>query len=379
MGVETIPKLRKKLLAWYGANRRDLPWRRTKDPYRILVSEVMLQQTRVQTMLPYYQRFLALFPTVEALAAARPQRVLGAWSGLGYYSRARSLHAAARAIRDSGFPSTYEELIELPGVGRYTAAAVSSIAFGLPHAVLDGNVRRVVSRLFASAEAVEAKAQSLLDRRRPGDSNQAVMELGALVCLPRQPRCDACPLAPDCAAFTAGRVEQFPARRPRTPSRGMDLRLVVVERGGKILMAPPGGKWRGAALAGTGQGGEGRAERAGVRPGGSGRLSGSGTLWPEFWTLPRLPIAGVSPTELLGRFRHTVTFRRINVQVFGCRLTARGETALASRGFRFLSPAELARFPISTPARKALALANRGYGIGDRDRHSSLSRRGAVT
>ncbi len=306
------------LLRWYEANRRDLPWRRTTDPYRILLSEVMLQQTRVETVLPYYARFLRLFPTAKALAAARPQTVLRAWAGLGYYSRARSLRAAAQSIQRSGFPSTYEGLLDLPGVGRYTAAAVASIAFGLPRAVIDGNVRRLLARLFACQDGFEEKAEALLDRKRPGDFNQAMMELGATVCLPRNPRCSACPLAGRCAAFGSTRVKQFPARRPQAACQTVELRLAVVERGGRILLAPPG----------------------------------TAPLWPGFWSLPELPLPGIRQLDQIGAFRHTVTFRRIKVEVFRASVSA--ERRLTARGFRFLSHAELDRLPLSTPSRKAL-------------------------
>ncbi|HYX69772.1 MAG TPA: A/G-specific adenine glycosylase, partial [Terriglobales bacterium] len=182
------------LLAWYGRHRRALPWRATRDPYRVWVSEIMLQQTRVNAVLEHYRRFLRRFPDVRALARARQSSVLAAWSGLGYYRRARALHAAARRLVrdfDGGFPRTAEAMRTLPGIGRYTAAAVSSIAFGEPQAVVDGNVERVLERLVGrhlpAAQAWELAAQ-LLDRAHPGDFNQAMMELGATVCLPREPR-----------------------------------------------------------------------------------------------------------------------------------------------------------------------------------------------
>ena len=212
------------LLRWYDENARSLPWRRDHDSYRVWVAEVMLQQTRIAVVEPAYERFLAAFPTIGALAAAEEENVLALWSGLGYYSRARSLHRAARALEERGddqFPQTWEEARALPGVGDYTAAAVLSIAYDLPHAAVDGNVIRVLSRLDRLArpdsrgEPHRSTADALLARRRPGDWNQAVMELGETVCIPRAPLCPTCPLRRTCDAFAAGVVEQHPPPKPR--------------------------------------------------------------------------------------------------------------------------------------------------------------------
>src|SRR6185503_20273858 len=197
--------LRRRLLAWYDRHGRDMPWRRTREPYPVWLSEIMLQQTQVATARPYYERFLKRFPTLDALADARPAEVLSAWSGLGYYRRARHLHEAVRRVRrDHGgrVPDDPEAFGALPGVGRYTTAAVLSICFDRPLAVLDGNVARVLSRLYALHESVRdprgarrlwERAQALVPARNPGDWNQAVMELGAVICTPRAPRCGACP------------------------------------------------------------------------------------------------------------------------------------------------------------------------------------------
>ncbi len=196
---------RRQLLAWYDANARDLPWRQSRDPYRVWLSEIMLQQTRVAAVIAHYYEFLQRFPSVEKLARAREASVLAAWSGLGYYRRARMLHAAARVVtRELGdrFPTTAEGLLALPGVGRYTAAAIASIAFGEPVAVVDGNVERVLQRLSGKKLAREdfwRAAEVLLDRERPGDFNQAMMELGATVCAPRAPACLTCPVVDLCA------------------------------------------------------------------------------------------------------------------------------------------------------------------------------------
>jgi A/G-specific adenine glycosylase len=218
LGFRRLPQLRQALLEWYVEKRRDLPWRRTRDPYRIWVSEIMLQQTRVQTVVPRYWRFLRRFPSLRKLATAPAASVLAEWSGLGYYRRARNLHAAARLIageHGGRFPNTFESWRRLPGVGRYTAAAIVSIAFDEPMAVLDGNVDRVLCRLLgrdlARSESWNA-AQQVLDPNRPGDFNQAIMELGATICVSGKPLCDHCPITPFCR--TRGRG-QFRARRPR--------------------------------------------------------------------------------------------------------------------------------------------------------------------
>jgi A/G-specific adenine glycosylase len=234
------------LLGWFDRHRRDLPWRRAADPYGIWLSEVMLQQTRVETALPYYQRFLERFPTVAELAQAPLEEVLALWSGLGYYRRARQLHAAARQVAAAGeFPSTVDGLLQLPGIGPYTAAAVASIAFGVAVPVLDGNVERVMARRLALAtdpKAAPARgrllaaAAALLSPGRPGDSNQALMELGATLCLPRRPQCLLCPLRPGCRAAAEGRQESYPAPRRRRRSERRRLLVAVAARGERVLL-----------------------------------------------------------------------------------------------------------------------------------------------
>jgi len=187
-----VGSIRTKLTRWYARTKRDLPWRRTRDPYAIWISEIMLQQTRVAAVIPYYERFLRRFPDAAALAEASEQELLAMWSGLGYYSRARNLQKAARQMVERGtFPNDYASLRELAGVGDYTAAAIASIAFGLPHAVVDGNVRRVIARVINDGHAnPQELADRLLDQRDPARWNQAVMERGATSCLPREPLCD---------------------------------------------------------------------------------------------------------------------------------------------------------------------------------------------
>jgi len=221
-----IRKFQRELLAWFDSNARDLPWRRTADPYGIWVSEIMLQQTRVTAVIDYYTRFLALFPTVAALALAKEPAVLAAWSGLGYYRRAKMMHRAAQMVvqeHNGSLPTTTAELRKLPGIGEYTSSAIASIAFGERVAVVDGNVERVLLRVFPETEksatpAAQAKwlrdrAASLVDPERPGDFNQSMMELGATVCLPQRPLCLQCPVHPFCA--TRGEHQAPPPKKMR--------------------------------------------------------------------------------------------------------------------------------------------------------------------
>ena len=228
---------RARLLAWYDAHARDLPWRESRDPYRIWLAEIMLQQTRVAAVISHYHQFLRRFPTVEKLAAARESSVLAAWSGLGYYRRARMLHTAAKLIAGElrgEFPRTADGLKELPGIGRYTAAAIASIAFGEPVAVVDGNVERVLRRFFASdfsQEKIWQAAEALLNRARPGDFNQAMMELGATVCTPRAPGCLTCPVMELCAT----RGERPPdVKLPRQKKR--EIHFALARRNGSVFL-----------------------------------------------------------------------------------------------------------------------------------------------
>jgi A/G-specific adenine glycosylase len=331
--------VRRRLLRWYDDQRRDLPWRKTKDPYRIWVSEVMLQQTRVQAVIPYYKRFLLQFPDMRALAAAREEKVLACWSGLGYYSRARNLRKAARAImRQYGgaFPRILRQAEALPGVGRYTAAAVLSIAYAVPVPVLDGNVTRVVSRLYAvGADPKSSRDRtlllqlvaSLLSRRRPGDFNQAMMELGATVCLPRQPRCDACPLRRSCVAYKHDEVTKFPAtaRKARAVVKRL-IAAVVQDSAGRWLLLR--------------------------RPQAAARLGG-------FWEVPLWERAkkgaappGIVLKERLGTVRHVITNNRLEIEVFGAALRGRKTPESA----RWIAPLALRLHAVTGVTRKALAL-----------------------
>ncbi len=240
--------LRRALLAWYARHRRALPWRGVRDPYRIWVSEVMLQQTRIATATPYYHAFLDRFPTLAALARARAAEVLAAWSGLGYYRRARSLHEAARQVvreHDGRVPDDPAAFARLPGVGRYTAGAVLSIAYDRPLPALDGNAARVLSRLealpasvrdAAGARRLWTRAAALVPPARPGDWNQALMELGATLCTPRAPRCPVCPVRRHCRALALGRVDRLPPVSPRRAGERVRLACALVTRRGRVLM-----------------------------------------------------------------------------------------------------------------------------------------------
>jgi A/G-specific adenine glycosylase len=309
--------MRRKLIRWYGRTKRDLPWRRTRDPYAIWISEVMLQQTRVAAVIPYYQRFLDRFPDPAALASAPEPELLTMWGGLGYYSRPRNLRKAAEQIVERGaFPRDYNSIHELPGVGDYTAAAIASIAFGLPHAVVDGNVRRVIARLLNDgASDVKKAASRLLDPGDPGRWNQALMELGAVVCLPREPLCGECPIAVHCEAHRKGTQNDLPVKRAKPAILYIQRTLLVIRRGGRILLIP------------------------------SSRVQG-------FWDFPE-PSRLVSLGAMLGSFTHTITHRRY-------RFVVRRATARRTAGTWTWFPSKnLHEIPLSTVAKKALQCLDR--------------------
>ena len=231
------------LLAWYDREKRELPWRGTQDPYRVWLSEIMLQQTRAEAVAPRYEAFLTRFPTVAALAAADEEAVLKAWEGMGYYSRARNLRRAAmEVVRRGGFPRSAKEWQKLPGVGAYTAAAVASIAFHEAAPALDGNQARVLSRLLAfegtvdTPQRLRAQAEALIDRERPGDYNQALMDLGSGVCTPRAPKCGLCPVAAFCAARAGGDAESYPHLPPPIARREVEVTVVLAYLGGRVLV-----------------------------------------------------------------------------------------------------------------------------------------------
>jgi A/G-specific adenine glycosylase len=242
-----VRRLRAPLLRWYDRAKRDLPWRRTQDPYAIWVSEVMLQQTTVAAVIPYWERFLERFPDASTLARSREDEVLALWSGLGYYRRAVALRLGALAVMEHHggvVPEDSEALMGLPGIGRYTAGAIGSVAFGLETPVVDGNVKRVFSRLFAIRQGLSPAAErshwsiaaTLVRGSRPGDLNQAVMELGATVCTPRAPRCDVCPVARWCRALALGKSDAFPERKEAAAVRLVPAAVAWIERRGRVLL-----------------------------------------------------------------------------------------------------------------------------------------------
>lgn len=313
------------MLAWYDEIRRDLPWRQSTDFYRVWVSEIMLQQTRVEAVIPYFHRFLDRFPDIEKLAVANEPDVLAAWSGLGYYSRARLLHRAAKAVATSGLPESLEELRALPGVGEYTAAAIGSIALGLPVAAVDGNVLRVVSRITRDASEIglgatrqrfQAIAQSWMNAARPGDFNQAMMELGATVCLPRSPDCGRCPVAKLCAACAAGTQSQLPVKIRKAEVREAALDVVVLRRRDRILLVQ--------------------------RSHGEKRLGG-------FWELPERHVCAGIEAVRAGAFSHQIVNDRFRVTVWHAR-PPRGRIP----GGKWFTERDLATTPVTTVTRKAL-------------------------
>jgi A/G-specific adenine glycosylase len=347
-----VPDFRRHLLAWFAARKRDLPWRRTSDPYRIWISEIMLQQTRVAAVIPYYKQFVAKFPSVRALARARTETVLGRWAGLGYYSRARNLHRAAKeilALHGGRFPRDYEATLALPGIGRYTAAAVLSIAYGQPLAVLDGNVARVLARIGAvqgdlRAPAVwrelETTAQNLLAVQAAGDWNQAMMELGAMVCTPKSPRCELCPVAKWCRARKLGIADQLPAKRIKRATHHVTLAAAVIldSRGQTLLVR---------------------------------HNNGDGALFSRMWQFPAVETTGNAAAELTrylhtnfeftldGNFtplkasRHFVTFRNIRLEPFMIRVARLPRI----KGARTATLGRLGNLPISNATRKIVHAA----------------------
>jgi len=323
---------RARLLAWYRAEQRSLPWRGTRDPYRVWISEVMLQQTRVAVVESYYRRFLARFPTVRRLARARLSTVLALWSGLGYYRRARALHAAARVVvRQHGgsLPRLEVELRELPGIGRYTAAAIASIAFDEPTAVVDGNVERVLRRLYGrrvSGEAIWQQANQLLDPAAPGDFNQAMMELGATVCLPAQPRCPACPVARWCATFAQGEEKKTSRRLPRR-RKAVAYRLAL--RGDAVRLV---------------------------------QRSASDRLMPGMWELPLIVSArnarrGGHAVAGTLRLKHSITTTEYDVHIAISRGAETGADVPAKKMGRWVRLSHLPLIPLTGLARKALQRA----------------------
>jgi A/G-specific adenine glycosylase len=355
--------LRRKLLLWYRRNRRDLPWRRTHDPYRIWVSEIMLQQTQVDTVVPYYHRFIKALPNVAALAAADEHDVLRLWEGLGYYRRARQLHRAAGDIvkRHAGrFPRSLEDVRQLPGIGRYTAGAILSIAYDQRAPILEANTIRVFARLVAmdadlgttaSQQTLWTVAETVLPRRNCRDFNQALMELGSLVCTPRSPRCDQCPLASVCESNRRGIQEQIPRRRAKLPSEDVLEASVAVRRRGDLLL----------------------------------RRRTSGERWAGLWDFLRFPLSArlgearrrelvdsvrqqsglaVQGLRSVATLKHGVTRFRITLECYTAESIA-ARPRLSPGEWRWVDPVELNSLPLSVTGRRFSRLLEEAAAAND--------------
>lgn len=370
-----LKSFRKELLVWFREFRRDLPWRRTKDPYAIWVSEIMLQQTRVAAVVPYYERFLERFPTILSLAEAPEEEVLRLWSGLGYYSRARNLQRAAQqivALHGGEFPGHEKAVQGLPGIGDYTGAAILSIAFGEQRAVLDGNVARVLARLGAIRgdlrpakrwRALQETASDLLEPKSPGDWNQAMMELGATLCTPRQPQCLLCPVAKFCRARQLGDPESYPEKRKKPATVEITLAAAVLcdPKGNTLLLPPP------------------------PRQKGKSAADDVATLVSAMWHFPTVAVRSDPLTQVqkllsellprkrknlqfepLGKVRHAVTYRSITIFPFRAKLTKVPRLNHAE----VLPLEEFATLPVSNLTRKiaraALSAAHTSQNLSQR-------------
>ncbi|MCA9513147.1 MAG: A/G-specific adenine glycosylase [Myxococcales bacterium] len=346
--------MRAALLRWYDANRRDLPWRRTRDPYAIWISETMLQQTRVETVIPYYERFLARFPTVKDLATADEDDVFAHWAGLGYYSRARNLQRAAREVafaHGGAFPRTAEALRALPGIGPYTAGALASIAFDAPEAIVDGNVVRVLARLDGVRDdtarkpvmdALWERAGELARGERPGDLNQALMELGALVCTPRSPRCLVCPVAKTCDARARGDADALPVKTRRTTQTPIEAVCAWAPRRGRVLVTkrPAAGLMAGMWELAGGDLAPGEAPADGLHR-----------------ALRERTGLAVAQVRLLGEVSHTFSHRVLRLHVFAADAPRVRVRLDGPQAHRWATPAELDALAIGAATRKAIALA----------------------
>jgi A/G-specific adenine glycosylase len=349
--TERYHEIQNALLRWFEAGARDLPWRRTRDPYAIWVSEIMLQQTRVRAVVPFYAHFLQRFPTPEKLARASLDTVLKSWEGLGYYSRARNLHAAAREIvaRHGGqLPRTAEELRRLPGIGRYTAGAIASIAFGRREPLVDGNVARVLCRLFRLRgnpkephvqKTIWSRAEDLLPQRKVGRFNQALMELGSEVCVPRHPHCDDCPINRRCAARKHGEQDRLPTRVAKKRLPSYTVAVGVIYRTGRILIDKRkpegllGGLWE--------------------FPGGKKRPGESLEAALRREVQEELAIA-IRVDRPLVVVEHTYSHFHVRIHAFECTYLSGTPHCRACADFKWVRPANLARYAFPAANRKII-------------------------
>lgn len=354
-----VKRIQMALLRWYGRHRRDLPWRRTGDPYAIWISEIMLQQTQVATVIPYFERFLKRFPTVRALAAAPLDEVIKLWEGLGYYSRARFLHQAAGRIVgqfNGKIPQEPQELLKLPGIGRYTAGAIASIAYGLDEPVLDGNVQRVLCRVFRvrrnpketrTQQALWRIARTLIPAGRASEFNQALMDLGATICVPRNPRCPVCPLRTLCQARQHDEQGEIPVKVRRRPLPHFDIAAGVIWKGRKILIDQRkpegllGGLWE--------------------FPGGKREPGESleACLRREVYEELRIRITVRHPLIAVD---HTFSHFKITLHTFACEYRSGRPKAVGCADFRWVMLDDLDTYPFPKANRRVIAYLKKHYG-----------------
>ena len=348
------------LLDWYALNKRDLPWRRHSDPYTVWVSEIMLQQTRVETVVPYFERWLEHFPTFEALANAGEQAVLQAWEGLGYYSRARNLRKAARVVVEKyggKLPRERRELEAMPGIGRYTAGAIASIAFGMDEAALDGNIRRVLARVFAMrlpARSPEGEkklwelARRILPAGQAGDFNQALMDLGATICTPQKPACLVCPLSELCQAREEGLQDELPVLERPAPLPHFTVTAAIIEREGRVLIAHRPSK---GLLGGLWEFPGGKLE-----PGETLQEALEREIYEEL-------AAKIRAGKEFGVYRHAFTHFKITLHAFYCDLVEGEPNAIEASEIAWVIIPELKNFPMGKVdrqiAKKLEATANK--------------------
>lgn len=338
-----ISQFTRKLLEWYGKNARVLPWRGHPDPYAVWVSEIMLQQTRVETVIPYYHKWMERFPTISSLAAAPQQGVLNLWEGLGYYSRARNLHRSAQILVaefGGALPQDVESLRKLPGIGRYTAAAIASLAFGQDQAALDGNIRRVLSRVFDVTEPARSTdgqrrlwelAEENLPAGRAGDYNQAVMDLGATLCMPKNPECNHCPLNDICQARVLGLQEERPVSAPKTKIPHHTVTAAVIRRKGYVMIVQRpaegllGGMWE--------------------FPGGKQEPGEDLTTCLKREIFEELG-AEIQVEDPFGVYEHAYTHFKVTLHAFLCRLNGIEPQIKEHTDLRWVVPTELDEFPM---------------------------------